>query len=63
MSKLIGISGSLRRGSLNSALLRASAVFDAEGNLSDPKIEEQLRVFLQGFADFAKSSRQRNNAS
>ncbi|MFA7415220.1 MAG: hypothetical protein WC048_12100 [Rhizobium sp.] len=30
---------------------RASAVFDAGGNLADPRIEEQLQAFLQGFAD------------
>ena len=34
---------------------RASGVFDADGNLTDPKIQEQLQTFLKGFADFAGS--------
>lgn len=35
---------------------RASGVFDTDGNLSDPKIQEQLQTFLKGFADFAGST-------
>jgi chromate reductase, NAD(P)H dehydrogenase (quinone) len=35
---------------------RAQAVFSEDGTLSDPKIREQLRTFLQGFAMFARSS-------
>jgi chromate reductase, NAD(P)H dehydrogenase (quinone) len=30
---------------------RAHTVFDAEGALTDPKVEEQLRDFLRGFGD------------
>lgn len=36
---------------------RASGVFDANGNLADAKIEEQLKAYLEGFADFATSPR------
>ena len=36
---------------------RASGVFDADGNLADAKIEEQLKAYLEGFADFATSPR------
>jgi chromate reductase len=32
---------------------RAPTVFDADGALTDPKIREQLRVYLEGFAAFA----------
>ena len=32
---------------------RAGGVFDAEGNLTDDKVREQLAGFVQGFADFA----------
>ena len=34
---------------------RAPTVFGADGALTDPKISEQLRVFLRGFAAFAQS--------
>lgn len=36
---------------------RASGVFDEAGNLTDPKIEEQLKAYLQGFAEFAETRR------
>ena len=36
---------------------RAQAVFGEDGAISDQKIREQLRTFLQGFAVFARSSR------
>jgi NAD(P)H-dependent FMN reductase len=36
---------------------RAQTVFGEDGTISDPKITDQLRVFLQGFAAFARSSR------
>ena len=36
---------------------RAGSVFDAEGNLADDKVREQLAGFMQGFATFAASSR------
>lgn len=42
---------------------RASGVFDAEGNLSDPRIEEQLQAFLQGFAIFADRVRRADSAA
>jgi chromate reductase len=32
---------------------RATAVFDADGNLTDEKIRDQLRGFIAGFAAFA----------
>ncbi|HCL66117.1 MAG TPA: NADPH-dependent FMN reductase [Rhizobium sp.] len=34
---------------------RATSVFDEDGNLTDPKIQEQLQTFLKDFADFAGS--------
>lgn len=34
---------------------RAQSVFDANGTLSDEKVKEQLRGFLQGFEAFARS--------
>ena len=33
---------------------RASGVFDAGGTLADDKVREQLRAFVQGFADFSR---------
>lgn len=33
---------------------RAGAAFDADGNLVDEKVREQLRGFVEGFAGFAK---------
>jgi NAD(P)H-dependent FMN reductase len=36
---------------------RANAAFDASGALSDPKVAEQLRGFLQGFVGFAQAPR------
>lgn len=36
---------------------RASQAFDAEGNLSDPALREQLREFLAGFAGFINHTR------
>lgn len=35
---------------------RASTVFDENGQLTDDKVREQLRNFLQGFSDFVKHS-------
>jgi NAD(P)H-dependent FMN reductase len=34
---------------------RAQTVFDDKGALSDPKVREQLRSFLQGFVEFAEA--------
>lgn len=34
---------------------RAPTVFGADGSLTDPKIREQLRVYLDGFAAFART--------
>jgi chromate reductase len=34
---------------------RAPTVFGADGALTDPKVREQLRVFLQGFTAFAQA--------
>lgn len=42
---------------------RAAAVFDTQGNLTDPKIREQLRVFMQDFVAFAHSARLARSAS
>ena len=36
---------------------RAGSVFDAEGNLVDAKVREQLAGFVAGFAAFASSAR------
>lgn len=34
---------------------RAQTVFDAEGAMTDEKVREQVRKFMQGFAAFARS--------
>lgn len=88
--KLVGIAGSLRRGSFNAALLRASpggfgtilsqnawlpvfrtlgaelwtggrllvsragSAFDADGELVDAAVRENLAKFLAGFVDYAR---------
>jgi len=36
---------------------RAGAVFDADGNLRDEQVREQLRKFLEGFVAFARHVR------
>ena len=36
---------------------RAQGVFDADGNLTDPKVRDALRGFLEGYAKFVESSR------
>lgn len=36
-------------------LSRAGQVFDAEGNIADPEMREQIRLFLAGFADCVAS--------
>ncbi len=36
---------------------RANAAFDAEGKIADDTVREQVRAFIQGFADFAKARR------
>jgi chromate reductase len=36
---------------------KAHAVFDAEGKIADDGVREQVRAFIQGFADFAKARR------
>jgi chromate reductase, NAD(P)H dehydrogenase (quinone) len=36
---------------------RAQTVFGQDGNLTDQKVEEQLRSFLEGFVAFVQSSR------
>jgi NAD(P)H-dependent FMN reductase len=33
---------------------RAGGVFDAEGALTDPNVQKQLRAFLEGFVDFTR---------
>jgi hypothetical protein len=33
-------------------------VFDAQAHLSEPKIKEQLRIFLEEFVAFTRSTRQ-----
>jgi chromate reductase, NAD(P)H dehydrogenase (quinone) len=38
---------------------RAQQVFDADGKLSDEKVSEQLRTFMEGFVRFARSSSHR----
>jgi chromate reductase len=38
---------------------RAQSAFNPDGTLADPKAEEQLRKFVQGFAAFAGSRRER----
>lgn len=37
---------------------RAAGVFDADGDLADPKVREALRVFLEGYAKFVEAKRQ-----
>ena len=34
---------------------RAHTIFDEQGTMTDPKLREQLRVFLEGFAAFART--------
>lgn len=41
---------------------RAQTVFDAEGAMTDEKVREQLRKFVQGFAAFARVSRHDSSA-
>jgi chromate reductase len=41
---------------------RAQSVFAEDGTLADEKMREQLRVFVEGFVEFARSSR-RNQAA
>lgn len=36
---------------------RAQGVFDEHGTLSDEKVREQLRAFMEGFVNFARSAR------
>ncbi len=36
---------------------RAQSVFDAEGNLADPKVRDALRNFLVGYVKFVESTR------
>ena len=36
---------------------RAQGVFDAEGKLTDEKIQEQLRTFIEGFVRFVEARR------
>jgi NAD(P)H-dependent FMN reductase len=61
---ILGISGSLRRNSFNSGLLRAAVdlmpagtVFDEAGMLKDEKVRAQLRDFVQGFVQFVSALR------
>jgi chromate reductase, NAD(P)H dehydrogenase (quinone) len=42
---------------------RAQAVFNQDGTLTDQKIEEQLRNYLQGFVAFARSSKRARSGS
>jgi NAD(P)H-dependent FMN reductase len=49
--RIIGISGSLRRSSFNTGLLRAAVA------LKDDKVRAQLRDFVQGFVQFVAASR------
>jgi chromate reductase, NAD(P)H dehydrogenase (quinone) len=41
---------------------RAQGVFAEDGTLADEKVREQLRAFVEGFVEFARSSR-RNQAA
>lgn len=50
MTKILGISGSLRRQSYNTSLLRA-----AQSNLTDEAMLKQLQNFMQGFSDFVRT--------
>src|SRR5258706_3698913 len=36
---------------------RAQGVFDAEGNLTDPKVRDALRGFVEGYVKFVESTR------
>jgi NAD(P)H-dependent FMN reductase len=38
---------------------RAQAVFDADGNVTDPKVRDALRGFVEGYVKFVESIRQR----
>ncbi len=40
---------------------RASTVFDEQGQLSDEKVREKLRTYLDGFASFAETCRGRRS--
>jgi chromate reductase, NAD(P)H dehydrogenase (quinone) len=42
---------------------RAGTVFNQDGTLSDQKIEDQLRKYLEGFVAYARASRQKVSAS
>jgi chromate reductase len=71
--RLPGISGSLRAGSYNAALLRTLGVahwmggrllvsraqhaFDGDGTRVDETVRSQLARFLEGFAVFAQAQR------
>lgn len=64
MVRILGISGSLRAQSFNTALLRAAqavaraqSVFGADGTLQDETIRKQLAEFVQGFAVLVARSR------
>lgn len=53
MTTVLGLSGSLRRVSLNTGLLRAAragGLFDADGNLTDDKTRRLVADFRAGFA-------------
>lgn len=42
---------------------RAQTVFNQDGTLSDQKIEEQIRRFLEGFVSFTASARRERSSS
>lgn len=58
MTTIIGIAGSTRRDSYNSALLpvsRAGSAFDASGGILDEATRENVRKFVGGFVDHASA--------
>ena len=39
------------------AVSRAGSVFDADGNLTDERVREQVTAFIQGFSEFTQQGR------
>ena len=39
------------------AVSRAGSVFDADGNLTDERVREQVTAFIQGFSEFSQQGR------
>jgi NAD(P)H-dependent FMN reductase len=61
--RVIAVSGSLRRGSYNTALATSAATLMPEGavlairTVHGIPLYEQLRPFLHGFAEFCRAAR------